>query len=232
MSTLPTPKLDLLWPALLSTRQSLQQSLEEKLAAPFWSAADESYRSFNLRFMLVGRATRSDYDELEFLSQLRKSSAEALMGRKTLNRQIVETIKKTAPFWRAFVAGSKSCGETKAFENSVWTNLSKIGFANRDVDDDLFGQEEIAESTLRAELEEYNPTVVHFAVGKLGGECILRSTGTKDKDWTRLADDGPKNDIWFINSGKLKAVWTRHPNFAKKELVQAWTTKLQELIKA
>jgi hypothetical protein len=233
MSTLPTPKLDLLWPALLSAHLSLQQTPKEMLAAPFWSAADASYRSFKLRFMLVGRATSGDYDEREFISQLKNSSAEALIGRKELNRRLVETISKKSPFWRAFVSGSKSCGETKAFENSVWTNLAKIGFANKDVDDDLFHrQEQLAENTLRAELDEYNPTVVHFAVGKLGGQCILRATGTKDKDWDRLANDGPKNDIWFLNSGKFKAVWTRHPNWATKELVQAWTAKLQELIEA
>jgi hypothetical protein len=57
MSTLPTPALDTLWPALLSTRQSLQQVHGETLAAPFWSAADENYRSVRLRFMFVGRAT-------------------------------------------------------------------------------------------------------------------------------------------------------------------------------
>jgi hypothetical protein len=94
MPTLPTPKLDLLWPALLSARQSLQQTLEETLAAPFWSAADESYRSFKLRFMLVGRATRGPYDAEEFLSQLGESQADALMGRKELNRRLVEKIRK------------------------------------------------------------------------------------------------------------------------------------------
>jgi hypothetical protein len=233
MPALPTPKLDLLWPALLTARQSLRQALEETLAAPFWSAADESYRSFKLRFMLVGRATRGPYDAEEFLSQLEESQAEALMGRKELNRRLVETIRKTSPFWRAFVTGSKYCGETEAFENAVWTNLTKIGFANMDVVDDLFHrQEELAENTLRAELDAYRPTVVHFAVGNLGGECIYRATGTTRRDWKTLAKDGLLNDIWFLNTGRLKAIWTRHPNRARKDQVQAWNAKLRELIEA
>ncbi len=233
MSTLPTPKLDLLWPALLSTHQTLQLKFDGALAAPFWSQADASYRSFKLRFMLVGRATSGPYDTDEFLSQLKKSPVDALSERKNLNCQLVKTIKKRSPFWRAFVAGSKSCGETKQFENAVWTNLAKIGFVDKDVDNDLFhSQEELAENTLRAELEEYNPTVVHFAVNTLGGQCILRATATKEKDWTPLAKEGPLNNIWFLNSGKLKAIWTRHPNRARRELVQAWTAKLQELVAA
>jgi len=235
MPTLLTPKLDLLWPALLSTRHSLQQTFEEPLAAPFWSAADESYRSFKLRFMLVGRATSGPYDADEFLNQLKKSSADALMERKTLNRWCIGHIRKTSPFWRSFVTGSKCCGVAEAFENAVWSNLAKVGFAKpkKDVNTDLFRQqEELAENTLRAELDVYRPTVVHFAVGTLGGECIYRATGTTRRDWEPLAKDGALNDIWFLNSGKLKAIWTRHPNFAKKELVDAWTAKLRELVEA
>jgi hypothetical protein len=233
VSTLPTPRLDLLWPASLSIRQSLQQTFEEPLAAPFWSAAAESYGSFKSRFMLVGRATSGLYEEDEYLCQLKKSPTDALMGRKELNRRLVETIQKKSPFWRAFVTGSVCCEETEAFENAVWTNLTKIGFANRDVDDDLFHrQEELAENTLRAELGEYNPTIVHFAVGTLGGQCIYRATGTKEADWTPLPGDGPLKDIWSLNSRHLRAIWTRHPYFAKKELVDAWTAKLRELIRA
>lgn len=232
MSTLPAPKLDLLWPALLRTRTALAKTTGEPLAAPFWSAADESYRSCKLRFMLVGRATSGCYEEAEFLTQLKRSSAVALTGRKELNRRLVEGHPKS-PFWRAFVSGSKSCGSAGSFCNSVWTNLAKIGFANRDIDNggDLFrGQEDLVEDILRAEIEEYKPTVVHFAVGILGGDCIYRATGTKEKDWTPLAKDGPKKDIWSINSRKLKAIWTRHPNRARKELVDAWNNKLRELI--
>jgi hypothetical protein len=115
----------------------------------------------------------------------------------------------------------------------VWTNLTKIGFANMDVVDDLFHrQEELAENTLRAELDAYRPTVVHFAVGNLGGECIYRATGTTRRDWETLAKDGLLSDIWFLNTGKLKAIWTRHPNRARKDLVQAWNAKLRELIEA
>ena len=232
MATLSTPKLDVLWPALLSTRKSLQRTLEGSLAAPFWSAADESYRSFRLRFMLVGRATSGSYDQDAFLSQLKKSSSYALLGRKELNRRLVEDHRKSSPFWRAFVAGSRLCGEGGRFENAVWTNLNKIGYAGRDVDDDLFHkQEQLAEDTLRAEIDEYRPTAIHFAVGTLGGQCIFRATGTMDEDWQRLGEVGsPEREIWFINSRKLKAVWTRHPNRAKRQLVQSWTTKLAELI--
>jgi hypothetical protein len=237
MSTLSTPKLDLLWPVLLTTRKTLLQTITEPLAAPFWSAADESYRSFKSRFMLVGRATSGCYDAAESDSQLMVSPRDALTERKALNRHIVKnkTIGRKSSFWHAFVTGSRYCGETETFENAVWSNLTKIGFTNRDVDNDLFhSQEELAENTLRAELEEYKPTIVHFAVNTLGGQCILRATATKKEDWTPLSVSitDPLNSIWFLNSGKLKAIWTRHPNRARRELVQAWSNKLQELVDA
>jgi hypothetical protein len=181
--------------------------------------------------MLVGRATSGTYDSVEFRSQLKKSPADALVERKVLNRRIVEHIPKFSSFWRAFVTGSRLCGAGEAFENAVWTNLTKIGYADRDVDTKLFhDQEELAEKTLRAELNDYQPNTVHFAVGTLGGACILRATGTKNEDWERLAADGPKNDIWFLNSGGCKMIWTRHPNRARQEVVHAWNEKLQELV--
>ena len=187
--------------------------------------------------MLVGRATSGPYDMGGFQSQLEKSEADALVGRKALNRQLVQTIKKSSAFWKAFRKGSDCCGTVDSFQNAVWTNLAKIGYGTpkKDVKDNgaLFrGQKDIAERTLRAELEEFNPTIVHFAVGILGGECIYRATGTVRRDWETLANESPLNDVWFLNSGHLRAIWTRHPNFAPKELVDAWTAKLQELIEA
>jgi hypothetical protein len=226
---LETPLLDSLWSECLSTRKKISYNYDS-LAAPFWSAADARLGEFEKRFMMVGRATRGPFEPGAFTAALEKSPASALEERKRFNRTLVHRHSKSSGFWRAFVYGSKLCGSADPFENAVWTNLTKIGLANKDVDTALFSlQEDLSTRILKAELEAYNPTLVHLAVNTLGSECIFKATGTKDADWERLALDGPNDDIWFLDFGRRKMIWTRHPNRAPPTLVSAWNTKLREL---
>lgn len=223
--TLPTPTLDALWPDWVALYDSFGNPPMCPLAAPFWSAADKSYLNFTKRFMLVGRATAKDYGLEVFANELAKSFGAALEERKQRNRDLVADIPKRSAFWKTFAKGSRLCGSTASFENAVWTNLGKIGFSKRDIDDQLFScQEKLAGQTLQAELQDYDPTIVHFAVGKLGGRCIYQVTGSSECDWEK------EEDVWVLDTGHRKFLWTRHPNRAPRAETGVWEAKLLRLI--
>jgi hypothetical protein len=175
--------------------------------------------------MIVGRATADDYGHCEFPAFEDVSAEDACGKMKDLNRFLVEKHPRSSRFWQAVVKGSQLCGDSPTLANTVWTNLGKIGLADKDIDDRFFAQQsELAERTLRAELVAYKPTLVHLAVGKLGGPTILEATGTQEEHWHRLA--GPHDDVWFLEGRTCSFLWTRHPNWAPPDIRQAWESQL------
>jgi hypothetical protein len=222
---LETPRLDELWPDWLSALDGAEKERPGELAAPFYSAASASWEQQRHRFMIVGQATRGAWRHEDF--DANASPSTSLEERKRANREHIACHKRSA-FWRAFEFGSGLSATTR-YDNAVWTNIGKIGLCTKNIDGSLMSrQSELATETLRVELEEYRPTLVHFATGQVGDKCILAATGTKDSDWSRLGQ-GDLNDIWFIRIDGCSMVWTRHPNWAKPHLVAAWNDKLMKL---
>jgi hypothetical protein len=225
-SLLSTPELDSLWPNLLQRWLDLEDA-GLTLAAPFCSAAHESYLSHANRFMLIGRATKGDYGLAEFQNGRSQSPGELLAELKAINRHLVRYHPKSSKFWQSFTFGSRSCGPTEHFENAVWSNVGRFGFKDRDIDDLLYSkQADIAEHLLSAELEAYKPTVVHFAVNTLGSAAILRATQSSEDDWLRAPTDDLPDNVWTLYRGSTMYLWTRHPNWAPPQLITAWEAQI------
>ncbi len=225
-SLLSTPELDSLWPDLLDEWLRLQgEGLS--LAAPFCSAAHESYLRHSKRFMLVGRATKGDYGLAEFQDGRSLPPNELLAELKGVNRHLVQYHSKASKFWQSFTFGSRACGPANSYENAVWSNIGRLGYTDRDIDDVLYSkQSELAGRVLSAELATYQPTVVHFAVNTLGTQAILGATKSSESDWHRSPMDGLPDNVWTLYHPTTMYLWTRHPNWAPPQLITAWEDQI------
>jgi hypothetical protein len=229
---LETSDLDLTWPKWVAKYQKLSLRWPSQVAGPFVSAAHASYVDQPKRFMLVGRATGGKYEREDFRTDEASHESDLLLERKKLNRRLVEEHPKSSKFWQAFMRGSQLCGGGDGFINAVWSNLAKVGFNDRDVNDELMAaQSDLATETLKLELAVYRPTLIHFVTNSLGDQCIFAATQIAREDWEPLNKDtkSPQNNVWFHIGDQRRILWTRHPNWADTELVSAWNKKLSEL---
>lgn len=223
---LSTPELDALWPDLINQWLDLEGK-GLSLAAPFCSAAHESYLRYPRRFMLVGRATKGNYGVAEFRDGRSDAPDALLAALKTVNRHLVQHHPKSSKFWQSFTFGSRACGSTDSFENAVWSNVGRLGYTGRDIDDLLYSQHsQVAERLLSAELAAYQPTVVHFAVNTLGSRSILAATKSSAGDWRKTPTDGLADDVWTLYDQSTMYLWTRHPNWAPQRLISAWEEQI------
>jgi hypothetical protein len=229
-------KLNELWKEWIELHDELRndKNLAKSLSAPFFSAAPQSKSP--RRIMLVGKATRADFDSQDYRRALKKSVEEAIRERTKLNRDVINDAKK-GPFWVYFRRLMKSCCRSES-DMIIWSNVAKIGATASNPSGSLLErQSDLAVRTLKAELKEYKPALVVFVTGgnqELTG-IINQSLGVSDYDWMKSEKSQDKRirnnfgDVWWLTKPRI-ALWTRHPQGAKREQIDFWVEKAQELL--
>jgi hypothetical protein len=85
----------------------------------------------------------------------------------------------------------------------------------------LSAQKDLAERTLRAEIEEYHPVLVMFATGTYVGDVINRTLGLTNGDWKQSSKRDADDDLWW-REGSPAMLWSRHPQGATKDKTAFW----------
>jgi hypothetical protein len=231
---MPSKRLKRLWSEWIDLHNVLSSGKRKNIqtpAAPFFSASSKV--KCKSRILLVGKATDRDWYGKEYQLSIRRSKEDAIHDRLHRNRYIVQTGGNRKSFWQ-FFDRLASVNQEIGRDSVVWSNIAKIGSLIGNPSGLLLSiQADLAERTLRAEIEEYDPKVIIFVTGT--NECmdriIMRTLGVPRDLWIRSEKEdrsGKIPDVWWTGSRPL-ALWTRHPQGAKAQEIEYWVKKLREL---
>lgn len=228
----PSRRLWNLWLEWIQLHKILASGMKGELAAPFFSAANPRCKEGCI--MVIGKATAGDY----WLGDYKKSKSQegAVEQRLKLNREVVAGGGNRSAFW-TFFKGVEKLRPNPGLDGIIWSNVAKIGHVNRNSSGLLLSaQADLAERTLRAEIEEYHPSLTFFVAGS--DPCMSRiilhalNLGPGEADWFRSEKVEPKAkfpDVWWSKIGPA-VLWTQHPERKSKEAVTYWLEKAKDLI--
>jgi hypothetical protein len=119
----------------------------------------------------------------------------------------------------------------------IWTNVAKIGSEIGNPRGWLLSkQADLAERTLRTEVEAYRPKITIFVTGTnevLDG-IISRALGVSNGDWKRsekIDREALVPNVWWTEHPPI-AIWTRHPQGASARETGYWIRKIRELTRS
>lgn len=195
--------------------------LGQKLAAPFLSVGDFSSNPTGIGpILLVGKATDKDWFREQFLSTAKE---ERVNERRTVTRNTLtyKYKQQTSAFWRFW----KDLHEVGS--PVIWTNLAKIGVARGNPGrKHLAVQAELAQTTLRAEIAEYRPSLIVIAGDYAKREIVFPIFGERS-NWSEPDDF---KFCWIERTPSYPAVlWIDHPEIKLKKTIQSWLEKAHEL---
>ena len=193
------------------------------LAAPFLSVSDPHAEPGGAGpILLVGKATRGDWRLDHFLSREGRPFEQQVDERRaaTLEHLTYMRNRQTSPFWRFW----KSLHEIGS--PVIWTNLVKIGVKHGNPGRKYVeAQSSLACATLRAEIDEYKPSLVVVAADYAKEQVTYPVFGER-AEWV-IRDDGV---CWIERTASSPAVlWTDHPQIKPKEVLRSWLEKAREL---
>ena len=196
----------------------------DALAAPFFSYHSKAEPTSPLGpILLVGKATAKSWKLQEFQASEKCPISDRVKERLAATKGHLKEMGDRQPsaFWRFWKA-------LHAFGSPViWTNQAKIGMRIGNPKGGYFSaQADLAHETLRAEADEYNPSLV-VIVGELGTNEIIHRTFGKRADWNEQTDEL----CWIEAKGQKPAVlWVDHPERKKRRRVELWLEKAGDLI--
>lgn len=222
----PRPELKRLWHEWIELYRILYRGMSTKPAAPFFSAA--SSQKCNKRILFVGKATNGPWEPTPFHARLRASEEAAIVERLTLNRSFVEGSFRSH-FWSLFRRLGKLNPE-EGLNSIIWTNIAKIGTQTGNPPRLLLSvQADLAERTLRTEIEEYRPTLVIFVAANFGDQIVNRAIGVPKNAWKSSGKRDHDEDVWWVR-GTPSYLWTRHPERKRREQIEQWMQQAQTLL--
>lgn len=226
------PELQLKW---IQLYDELGGNFESQvLAAPFVSMPEESSKGASVRpILLVGKATAGHWDKGNFDSMKDQPLTERLKERSDRTLKHLKEIRgedlNSSAFWRFW----RSLGQIS--QPVIWTNLAKIGVCRPEGDnrsknpegDFLTCQEELAQETLRAEMEEYKPALVVLVTSTYAAQEIAHPVFGPKNIW-RTPDDS----IWWQERTQTQppVLWVDHPERKPNNAIDCWLEKARELI--
>ena len=193
------------------------------LAAPFLSVNDPQDEPAGLgSILLVGKATAGNWGLDHFLSMEGQSFEQRADERRaaTLGHLSNRRDHSTSAFWRFW----KTLHEIGS--PVVWTNLVKIGVQRGNPDRKYIeAQSSLACATLKAEIDEYKPSLVVIAADYAKEQITYPVFGERAK-WTER-DDGV---CWIDRTPSSPAIlWTDHPQIKGKEILGSWLERARYL---
>lgn len=231
---MPGRKLKRLWSEWIDLHTVLSSGKRKNIqtpAAPFFSACSRA--KSKSRILLVGKATDGFWYGKEYQRSFMKSKEEAIHDRLLRNRNFAEIGGNRRPFWQVFDRLA-SVNQELDRGSVIWSNIAKIGSLVGNPSGLLLSaQADLAERTLRAEIEEYDPKVIIFVTGSNDSmdRIIVRTLGVPIELWIRSEkhDRSAKTPgVWWTGKKPI-ALWTRHPQGARAHEIAYWVKKLQEL---
>jgi hypothetical protein len=223
-----TSTLDPLWREWLTLHERLSAVRPERLAGLFPGYKPDGYEEHKTKILYVGKATAGP-----FVDESSPKSGTDLKQQKALAKVCFYLTQ--GGFWNfaerlctAFGCDNRS--------NLVWSNLCKIGTHTGNPSDELVGlQQELAIKTLRAEIVEYNPTIVVFVSNQFAQKILLGAIGNPPNDlWSESESESPVRveDVWWQRTTPLSPalLWMRHPQFAPSKLTSYARDKICELV--
>jgi hypothetical protein len=106
---------------------------------------------------VVGKATAGDYWPNSYKQFLRKSSDDAIDNRLVCNREFVRKRDNGKAFWNYF-GQLADLDPGFGLDSVTWSNVAKIGSMTGNPSGLLLlVRADLAERTLRAEIDQYNP---------------------------------------------------------------------------
>lgn len=211
-----------------------------RFTPPFVSVAPPGYNPSTVPTLLyVGKAERASnepnvspyrdgFDENPTLEYCRKGTRDFL-------DEIRAGTYKSA-FWRfARQLGQAAAGQEKVddLQNVVWTNICKLTDLHRGNPSGklLAVQTELAIETLQEEIRAYDPHFVIFLSDEYA-DIIRQIVGDMDDtSWQR--EDVFSNWLWWRRpiNGLPAILWTRHPERARREYLDACVEILKRLVR-
>ncbi len=196
-----------------------------RFAAPFLSAPSPFTATNGGRsILLVGKATDGDWKMKDFEACARNKQIEK---RRRVARSFIAEMsqKPKSEFWRFFQDLQKIGLPV------IWSNLVKIGIKGGNPrGTDLNLQKELAQRTLRAEIDEYKPSLVFLVSGEYAVKEIVSPVFEKSGRWTKPKG---KNYWWRNRTEEMPPVlWTYHPQgiHGHKEEWDRWIRQARRLL--
>jgi hypothetical protein len=220
--------LDPLWQEWLTLHERLSAVRSERLAGLFPGYKPDGYEAHKTRILYVGKATAGP-----FVADLSLLPGRDLEQQKAFAKVCFYRI--TGGFWQFAERLSTALGGDNR-SNLVWSNLCKIGTHTGNPSDELVGlQQELAIKTLRAEIVEYNPTIVVFVSNQFAQKILLGGIDNPtDGSWNKSEEEDPQQvkDVWWRKATATTpaVLWMRHPQFAPTSLTSYAQSKICELV--
>ena len=204
---------------------------DQVLAAPFIPVPeDRSKVGSDKPILLVGKATAGDWLRHRFLSMRGRPKGKRLEERRqaTLGHLLWRRTedRSPTPFWR-FRRGLEQISEPV-----IWTNLTKIGTERLNPHWRLVErQSQLAQQTLRAEIEEYNPVLVVLVTSSFGSKEIALPLFGPEGSWKKSQDKD--KSIWWQERTQARPaiLWVDHPQYKPKHEIYRWLKKAKKLIR-
>jgi len=207
----------------------------DNLAGPFVSVDPRGhYPKDQWSVFYVGQATRGNWGRYEFdagpnLFERRSFTQEFLLSSSDLG-----SVHKSN-FWRFAYRLSAVVARTEHsvpyLGNLIWSNLAKIGTQSGNPHGQyLSAQIDLNIDMLRAEIDEYQPTLIVIAAGLFGGLIIEGAIAKFDSpSWEKENDDD--GYWWRLAVGKMPPVlFTNRPGRAPRSDKEKWLSCARQLI--
>jgi len=194
------------------------------LAAPFLSVSDPRDEPTGIGpILMIGKATAGDWGLDPFLLNEGQSFERQADERRaaTLKHLSYRRNHQTSAFWRFW----KTLHEIGS--PVVWTNLVKIGVKHGNPGRKYIkAQSCLACATLRAEVDEYKPSLIVIAADYAKEQITYPVFGDRP-NWK----EPPGYEFcWIERSASSPAIlWTDHPQMKGKVALSSWMKKAREL---
>lgn len=221
----PRTRLRKLWREWINLHTVLDKGMPGRMAAPFFSAASPQICTDPI--LVVGKATGGNW-WLDEYKKLRKSPDEAIRNRLSRNRKFVREGGNGSAFWKLFERLTILLPEPDS-RSLIWSNVAKIGCLKDNPEGILLSaQKDLAERTLRMEIEEYRPVLVVFVTGSYAGDVINHALGLRDGEWQHSSKSDPDEGLWW-REGAPALLWTRHPQGVAATKIAFWLKRARAL---
>jgi hypothetical protein len=220
--------LDPLWQEWLTLHERLSAVRSERLAGLFPGYKPDGYEEHKTEILYVGKATAGP-----FVDESSSSPGRDLEQQRAFAKVCFYLTQ--GGFWNFAERLCTALGCDNR-SNLVWSNLCKIGTDLGNPSDELVGlQQELGITTLRAEIDEYNPSIVVFVSGQFAQKILLGAIDDPtDGSWNKSEEEGPEQvkDVWWRKATATTpaVLWMRHPQFAPKSLTSYAQSKICELV--
>jgi len=236
--TTPLQELWFLWLVKYSEMCDCAEIDAKKLAAPFFSNAPEQGRSPVI--MYVGKATARGWYKDQFAECMGLSREDRVAERHKRTKEWVDALSSgeqhKSGFWIFATKLNNIAAMTpetcSSLSHIVWSNVAKIGRIDGNPRGIYFEkQKELAVRTLKAEIETYQPALVHFASWDDCDTAVIDALVDDggERSWDKT---GNSKGIWRRPSyaSLPPLVWTEHPQGKDRDKWSLWLNKVREML--